>query len=49
MKLTNVEIREFAQYLYREEKSRATCEKYLRDIKNLCAYADGQDLTKCGF
>ena len=33
MKLSNEQIREFANHLRREEKSVATQEKYLRDVQ----------------
>ena len=46
MKLSTEEIKEFAIYLCREEKSTATQEKYLRDVQAFCAYADGNEITK---
>lgn len=46
MKLSNKEIQEFANYLYREEKSAATQEKYLRDVRVFCVYADDNEITK---
>ena len=46
MKLSNEQIQEFANYLYREEKSYATQEKYLRDVKMFRVYADGNEITK---
>ena len=46
MKLANMEIQEFANYLCREEKSAATQEKYLRDVRAFRAYADGNEITK---
>ena len=46
MKLSNEQIKEFANYLYREEKSAATQEKYLRDVQAFCVYADGNEITK---
>ena len=46
MKLSNEQIKEFANYLYREEKSAATQEKYLRDVQAFCVYADGTEITK---
>jgi len=46
MKLTMDMLRAFAQHLYREEKSRATCEKYLRDVKNLYMYLQDRALTR---
>ena len=46
MKLSNREIQEFANYLYREEISAATQEKNLRDVRVFCVYADGKEITK---
>ena len=46
MKLSNKEIKEFANYLCREEKSAATQEKYLRDVRVFCVYADDNEITK---
>jgi len=46
MKLSNKEIQEFANYLCREEKSAATQEKYLRDVRGFCVYADDNEITK---
>ena len=46
MKLSNKEIQEFANYLCREEKSAATQEKYLRDVRVFCVYADANEITK---
>ncbi len=46
MKLTAEQIRDFAQYLFREEKSAATQEKYLRDVRMFCGYAEGKEITK---
>lgn len=46
MKLSNEQIKEFANYLCREEKSSATQEKYLRDVQAFCMYADGNEITK---
>ena len=40
------EIKKFANYLSREEKSTATQEKYLRDVQVFCVYADGNEITK---
>lgn len=36
----------YSQHLYREEKSRATREKYLRDVKTFCKFAMGKEITK---
>ncbi len=46
MTLTNEGIREFANFLCREEKSVATQEKYLRDVRAFCVYAAGSEITK---
>ncbi len=46
MKLSIEQIKEFAAYLCREEKSTATQEKYLRDVQAFCEYADGNEITK---
>lgn len=45
-KLTCREIDLFAEYLHREEKSKATQEKYLRDIRAFCEYAEGAEISK---
>lgn len=39
-------LREFDSYLHQEEKSRATREKYLRDVRRLWAYAGDVPLSK---
>lgn len=44
--LTRQQINGFGQYLYREEKSAATVEKYLRDAGAFVAYTGGQEVTK---
>ena len=46
MKLSTDQIKEFVNYLSREEKSTATQEKYLRDVQVFRSYADGNELTK---
>lgn len=46
MKLSVTNIKEFADYLCREEKSVATQEKYLRDVQSFCMYADANEITK---
>lgn len=46
MRLSKEQIREFANYLCREEKSAATQEKYLRDSQVFCSYAAGNEITK---
>ncbi|MDO5541652.1 MAG: tyrosine-type recombinase/integrase [Eubacteriales bacterium] len=39
-------ISNFCEYLYREECSRGTIEKYVRDIKNFYAWLDGRGVNK---
>ncbi len=46
MKLSTEQIKKFASYLCREEKSAATQEKYLRDVQAFCIHADGNELSK---
>lgn len=46
MTLTKAKLKEYADYLRREEKSAATQEKYLRDAERFCMYAHGADITK---
>lgn len=46
MTLTNERIREFAKFLCREEKSAATQEKYLRDVRAFYVYAADGEITK---
>ena len=46
MKLSAEQIKKFANYLCQEEKSVATQEKYLRDARVFCAYADDNEITK---
>jgi len=42
----NDQIKEFANCLFREEKSAATQEKYLRDVRKFSVYAAGGKITK---
>ena len=44
--LTSKEIEKFKVYLHQEEKSVATQEKYLRDVRAFCVYAAGAGITK---
>jgi len=44
--LTNGQIQEFSGYLLGEEKSNATCEKYLRDVRGFWEYTGGKAVTK---
>lgn len=39
-------MNEFAGYLREEEKSKATVEKYMRDIRRFLCYAGGNEVTK---
>ena len=44
--ITEQVINKFKEYLEYEEKSAATIEKYIRDIKKLMNFADGREITK---
>ena len=44
--ITEEDLCSYAAYLRGEEKSILTIEKYLRDVRKLMKYADGQELTK---
>lgn len=44
--LTAAHIQSLSEYLLREEKSAATCEKYLRDVRRFQAYAGDRPVTK---
>ena len=44
--LSNSQIRHFSEYLVREEKSNATCEKYIRDVHGFCVFAGNNRVTK---
>ncbi len=46
MTVTNDHIKAYASYLFREEKSAATQEKYLRDVKLFRVYAGAGEITK---
>ena len=46
MKLSVETIHAFRKHLCREEKSGATQEKYLRDVRSFYAYAGGAEITK---
>lgn len=39
-------VQEYTQYLYEEERSEATINKYIRDIKKLMVYINGEMITK---
>lgn len=44
--LTDKELKLFSDYLCREEKSPATCDKYLRDIRNFACFLNGRPVTR---
>lgn len=44
--LTNRQIQKFSEYLVREEKSNATCEKYIRDVHGFLLFAGNSRVTK---
>lgn len=44
--LSTQNLKDFHDYLLKEEKSKATIEKYLRDVKYFMLYADGNQVTK---
>ena len=44
--LTKEIISDFKEYLILEERSRATVEKYIRDVKAFLAFANGAEITK---
>lgn len=44
--LTNCQIQRFSDYLVREEKSNATCEKYIRDVHGFWMFAGNSQVTK---
>lgn len=44
--ITDCQIQNFSDYLVREEKSNATCEKYIRDVHGFCVFAGNNRVTK---
>lgn len=44
--ITQKELEKFREYLYEEEKSSATIQKYMRDVEKLFKYAKGKMLEK---
>lgn len=44
--ITEQSINNFQRYLYEEEKSSATIQKYVRDVKKLMSFVGGEELTK---
>ena len=47
-RLTPLQIQAFARHLRLEEKSEATMEKYLRDIRAFARWLDGREITGLG-
>lgn len=43
---TQAMLEEYCQYLNQEEKSTATVQKYIRDIRKFFVFADGQEISK---
>jgi site-specific recombinase XerD len=39
-------VQNFASYLHEHERSGATVEKYLRDMRAFCAFVQGRDIDK---
>lgn len=46
MKLSDINIEAFAAHLHREEKSAATLDKYLRDVRGFRSYSQDREITK---
>lgn len=46
MQLSVQKLTEFEHYLHTEEKSDATREKYLRDVRSFCAFSGDSEITK---
>ena len=44
--ITDVIISEFERYLYDEEKSDNTIDKYMRDIRFFCEWVGGREVDK---
>lgn len=44
--ITEKLLEKYREYLYREEKSKATIMKYLADLRKLMHFADGREITK---
>ena len=45
-KITDLSLEKYKEYLYEEEKSTATVNKYINDLNKLKKFADGKELTK---
>lgn len=46
MKLREKDLKKFESYLKYEEKSRATCEKYMHDVRYFARYVGNREITK---
>ena len=46
IKITDIIIKKFKEYLIHEEKSKATVEKYIRDLTAFTAWLGGTELSK---
>ena len=44
--ITHSMLKSFEKYLHNDEKSKATIEKYVRDIRHFSEYATGRDIDK---
>ena len=44
--INNGQIQDFSDYLVGEERSNATCEKYIRDVRNFWVFAGNGQVTK---
>lgn len=44
--ITEQLLAQYSEYLYQEEKSRATIAKYVSDLRKLMAFMDGKEITK---
>lgn len=44
--LSNIHVQQFSRYLHREEKSDATYEKYIRDVRRFACFASGRQVSK---
>lgn len=45
-RITKELMEQYRIYLFEDEKSKATIEKYMRDVARLADYADGREITK---
>ena len=44
--LTEALLRRFSDFLRKEEKSKATSEKYIRDVRAFASYSANKEITK---